>query len=62
MNNEHHKSLFRSQVIQKQYNEQSQATNKKRGWIYILIAILILVHMEMNFAPIWIFSFKFIRQ
>ena len=59
MNNKHQKVFFGPKVIPNQSIEQFRATNNKKRFItltYISIAILFLVHMEVNFAAILDFS------
>ena len=46
---------FGPQGIQNKKVEQFRATNEKRSLIYILIAILFLIYMEMNFGAIFDF-------
>ena len=55
MNNEHQNVFFGPRVIQTKTIEQLCL-------IYILIVIFYLVHMKVNFAAIFDFSFKFTRQ
>ena len=49
-------SAPKSHKINKLSNSEPQM--KKRGLIYILIAILFLVHMKVNFAAILFFFFS----
>ena len=52
MNSKHQKCLFRPQVTKINKLSNSEPQIKKTGLIYILIAILFLVHMKVNFAAI----------
>ena len=49
-------SVSAIQVIQTQLIDHSRATNQKKGFFYILITILFVVHLKVNDGAIWIFS------